>query len=268
MAAQRGSLSFGIVEPTTQAPLGVGSLRESVVPSTRAETYGRQWILTRYRELEGGLIYGRIGIVSSVDPWDPNLEDFRDGQLEAGHATPYLLDPEKARLVFQSRGSLIKPQSFVNAFQHLLNAASPGDAWRVRLAEREMSWETFTQLVDRIEVMTIRLEQPNPRFRNRLAQELVDTTRSASATVTLRGEDIDDDSAVVEQLMEHAEAYGSTNARGIANQARVWFRSKRRAAQVSADVPADPENGDVQPPEMLDQMDRWNEIDYFTGDPD
>lgn len=264
---REGTIAFAMVtEPQGMRQTALGEsadLRAALRPGVRIETYNREWVMDRPDELSRGLVHGHIGIVSQMDRWDDTTMRFLSDDLEAGIATPYVLDPDSGRLVFQTRGSTIKPQSFVNAFEKLINESSP-DRWRVVLAEREMDWSTFLRMVEAVESMTIRLEKPNPRFPNDLAESLVRDTEAASATLNLRGEDIETDAEVVRLLMEHADRYGYTNARGRTRRGLLRYVGRRNTTQVTAHVPADPETGEVSQEDLREQVERWSDIDFFT----
>lgn len=263
---RKATVSFAVVEPDG---MEFDELVGALVGGTRTATYGRTWVMTE-PHVNGDYVHGRIGIVTDVEQWDEESHEFHPGTIEAGYATPYLLHLPTRRLVFQTRGSLIKAQSFVNAFEHLLEATDAATTWRVRLAERDMDWADFLASVERIEKMSIRMERPNPRFRSDLAEALVSDTESASATVTLRADEngsVDSDSEVVEQLMAHAEAYGNTTATGTYGAGgRITWRSRRRRARVAAPAPADPTTGEVAPADLQVQLDQWSSIPFFPTD--
>ena len=265
---REGTIAFAAVRPASDR-LGFGDLRESLVPGQRATTYGRTWVLSQPHDRNKSTVHGHIGIVTDMEVWDHEANEFKPASIEGGFATPYLLNHSTGLVVFQTRGSRIKAQSFVNALEHLLNAGSVS-SWDVTLAEREMPWEEFVATVDRIERLSIRVDSPNPRFRTQLAERLVADTASASATLSMRADEtgsIDTESEVVEALMEHAEDYGETTARGTTGRGgRVRWKSKRQRAQVTTRAPADPESGEVPQDELWQAGRRWNEIPFFPED--
>lgn len=267
MTDRSAALAFGLV--SERGPQGsLFSLRDELEGGRRATTYGRDWVMTEPKDMDGALVHGRIGIVTGVDVWDPQTNQFAPGQVEAGQATPYVLNTDSGLVVFQTRGSVIKAQSFVNAFEHLLNGKR--SRWRVTLAEREMAWEEFLRRVERIDRLSVRVDYPNPRFRSQEARDLVEGAHAASATVTWRaaeGESIDNDADVVNRLMEHAEDYGQYTAQGPASDGgRIRWRSRRRRAQITATAPADPETGEVEPDELAQASQRLNEVPFFPED--
>lgn len=265
-----GTVAFAAAHLVEDRLTSDDSLESALVPGQRTTTYGRTWVLTKMRPLRGPLVAGRIGIVTDMEMWDEEASEFLPGPVEAGFATPYVLNTASGLIAFQARGSTIKPQSFVNALEHLLNESGFA-TWRVTLAEREMGWEEFQATVERIEYLSVRLDYPNPRFRTKLARDLVDGVDSASTTVTMRADEtgsINSYSEVVGMLMEHADAYGQTTARGPTPEGgRVRWRSRRRRAtaraQMTTKAPADPETGEIATGELEELVERWSDIPFF-----
>jgi hypothetical protein len=216
-----------------------------------------QWIR------RNGVAIGRIGYERAGDLaelWDPSVNDFRETRLKEGLTSPFALDLEKFRVVFQLRAGRIQPTSFTGAFRSLLNEAVGKAVWRVThdvVGETLDEWIETVRHVDRLE---IRLERPNPDYHGRDAIErLIEGTRAEMAKIILdasdeeiRGLNLDDD--FVRQAIEHGQAYGKIKAVAtvqVQQRSReVQWRSEVEGSPKEARVEADPATREALPDEL------------------
>src|SRR4051794_17635493 len=169
---------------------------------------------------EGESIVGRIGYESSAktELWDDTTNDFYDSLRPLGLTSPFALDPARLRIAFQLRGREIKSKSFTAAFQALLNEASPVERWRVHRELVQVPFNEWVSSVQRIVLVRVHLERPNPHYKGRgRVESIIEGTnaRLVDLKVTAdledpQGIDIDDD--LIREAIDHAGEYGNYTA--------------------------------------------------------
>lgn len=265
---RRGRVAFATIEARTLGGTTREALLAALRPGTRKEHYQREWIMGQIRALDDGVIVGRIGFEheSKGGRWDDEAQDFVAVDLEDVTTSPFAISADGSRVVFQTRGQTIKPQSFVGAFQALLNAASPTERWRVHREIVERSFTEWLQIVSRVERIRVKLERPNPNYRGRRrVEDLLEGLNARTAEVGAQaatddpqGLDTDDD--LFEELIGHADAYGSYAAVGQdPGGQRVEFSTTQQTEESEAEV--DPVTREVPPETLHDLLGEHGEDD-------
>ena len=237
-------------------------LEAALVPGTLVERRSRQWRMGRWHR-EGLIIVGRIGFEAAAlaELWDDAIGDFTEASRRTGLISPFAIDPQTMRVVFQLRGRDIRARSFTSALQALLNEASPTERWRVTRELHAVSFKDWIAEVDRITVLRLRLERPNPNYQDRRkVRELIEGTNARMAEVVLNAHDedlqgIDVSDPFVQQAIDHVEqhygTYVATAERG--DEQTTWASGDQGAAEVHL-VPADPVTKDVSPAELRREL--------------
>jgi hypothetical protein len=268
---RRGKAALAYIEARTLgAGLDAEALRRALVPGTRKEHYHREWIMGRITD-DAGCILGRIGFHRTVrgGGWDEEAGDLVPVDREDVVISPFAIDRETLRIAFQTRGNEIKSQSFVGAFQALLDAASPVERWRVYHEKTEEPFEQWLSRVGRIERVRVRVRRPNPHYTGREVEDFVEGLNAKSAEISARADPddpqgIDRHDAFLEQMVAHAERYGSYEVVGTDDEgARVEYRSTRHVEEL--EVQLDPATGEAPPAELRRALEHGHEDDPATG---
>ena len=238
-------------------------LQRSIVGGTPVERYNRLWRMGP-RRIESYGINGRIGFerqVGSTEAWDEQQGDFVRVARVEGQTSRYVIsrehvgEPNVFPIAFQIRGSLIKRQSFVQAFQALLEEGSQVAGWKVEAEDTEMTFADWVGTVERVQEMTIRLERPNPNYAKRpQIKKIVGDTNAELARLVLQapeGEGLDVDDDFITQAIDHAveHGYGWVRASGPeqgGQGAKATFDTRRDQTTTEARAPVD-ETGEVPP---------------------
>lgn len=226
-------------------------LRKALVPGTRLEHYQREWILGQVVD-EEDVIFGKLGFerMATGSRFDTEAQDFVTQQREDGTYSLFAIDVNGLRVAFQTRGQTIKPQSFVGALQALLNTASPTERWRVEHDRTEEQFASWLGRVRRIERVKVRVERPNPNYHGRdKVESIIEGLNAEVAELSAKADPddpqgLDRQDDLLQQLVGHADRYGSVDARGEDDEGqRVEYHSGRKTDEVEVEV--DPKTRDV-----------------------
>ena len=260
-----GRVTFAsiVVESVVGALAPAEFLEAALVPGTLVERRNRQWRMGRWHH-EGSMIVGRIGFEAAAlaELWDDEIGDFAEASRRTGLISPFAIDPQTMRVVFQLRGRDIRAKSFTSAMQALLNAASPTERWRVTRELHAVAFTDWVTEVDRITVLRLRLERPNPNYQDReKVRALIEGTNARMAEVVLNADEddlqgIDVSDPFVQQALDHIEhhhhgTYVATAERG--DEQTTWASGDEGAAEVHI-VPADPVTKDVSATELRREL--------------
>src|SRR5688500_4431202 len=166
--SRTGKVARVSLEPPRQGDLFVEQeerVRSAFVPGTSATRYGRTWLMGQVRE-EDGFLYGRIGFEAEggvTEVWDPVRLDFAEVAIPSGVTSPFALRLSDLVMVFQTRGAIIKINTFIGAMQALLHEAT-GDHWLLVTTRRRVDFATWRVTVDRVTRARFHLERPNPNY--------------------------------------------------------------------------------------------------------
>jgi hypothetical protein len=109
-------------------------LLRGIRPGLTTERYGRVWHLGQtVVDSETGFLFGRLGFesTSTADLWDPEAQDFLEGDVPGGVAAPFVIRLRDLVVVFQVRGQDIRVMSFTGALRRMLSEATDQD-WKSR----------------------------------------------------------------------------------------------------------------------------------------
>lgn len=251
-----GRIAFARIEPRTLHGHLPEELRRALEPGSAVEHYQRRWILGQISEIDG-VITGKLGFESRAtgSRFDAELRDFVVDDHEVGTYSVFAISLEQMRVAFQTHGAVIKPQSFAGALQALLNQTTPTERWRVEREQTELSWEQWIARARRIDRVRVKVERPNPNYHGRRRVEgLVEGLNAEIAELAARADPedpqgLDRHDSLLEELIGHAESYGSVEAQGSDDAgASIRFSSGPRAEEVEVEV--DPETRDVSVEEL------------------
>lgn len=258
-----GGWRFAVIEALTlfATPAFTEALRSALVPGTSIERHGRTWLMGQVRE-DGRSIVGRIGFQTAniAEIWHPELQDFREDMLPAGTTSPFAIDPERRRVVFQLRPGVIRVHSFTGALQALMNAAEPMHRWRVSQEVEAVPFEEWIETVDRIVRLRVKVRRPNPHYGDRQrVRDLVEGANARMAQIVwtadpdaLDGIDVTDE--FIRETISHAEQYGSYAAAAERNDLPVAWGSDQEAAAEERVVDANPTTREIEPITLRGQL--------------
>jgi hypothetical protein len=136
---------------------------------------------------------------------------------------------------------------------------------------REISWPNWVESVERVKVLTVKLERPNPHYADREAVEsIIEGARAYMLQMVLKadpddpaGLEINDD--FVREAIEHAEEYGEWSAvgetveEGSPREAR--WRSEQEGVAPQTNVPADPVSGEAHGDDLKRELEEFGTDD-------
>lgn len=232
------------------------ALSSSLVPSAHITRFRRDWYVGKFQIQGPTVIAGRIGYGSddSVEVWDQELGDFRTAAVPLGQVSPFAINLNTGRIVFQLR-TTISGGAFAGAFASLLDISSSYLGWSVELDEQPETFREFTESVDGIERLSITMLPPNPNYKGRRSVEhLVDGARSALSRLELNGTDINTADSLVAEALAHAESNGRISATGRRQNRRVPWNSENKRATEQRFLPADPITGDASSTALVEEV--------------
>lgn len=250
VAFARIELVEGTISPSSLGP----ALEEALTPGKSVVRYNRLWRLPQH-EVDGHWITGRVGFEhpgTEAGVWDEQRKDYRD--VSAAQLTRYMIDTRSGRVAFELKSSTIKPWTFQGNFQALLNADN-GYQWRVALEGIDQPpWEEWQKQVGRITNLRITLVPPNPRYRGKEVEELIEGAKLSAATIAVQGEDIEiSESELLEESIQHYQAgYGRLTAKAVvgSDDKKVEWRSEEEGNVARERAIRDPETHEVPPSEL------------------
>lgn len=257
-----GRVAYAVVAEPEEFPFNdfEGLLLDSLVPGTPVERYNREWRMGPISH-QGRYVTGRIGFQrtgGTAEVWDEKAGDFVQRALIEGYTSPFHIDLPKRLVAFQVRPGVIEPNSFIGAFESLLDEASAYQGWTVSHVNNAVEFDEWASSKDRVDELLIRLERPNPHYGDRESIESVVEGANA-ATVTIRvvaakddpdGVNLDD--PLISDAIEHVFAgYGYFTAKaGAARSIDRWDSRVEGAPPVFLTGEVDPETKEVGWPQL------------------
>lgn len=215
----KGRMAYAVVSEPASYPFHDfdGLLMDSLVPGTAVERYNRVWrmgpVTRRGRFVQSRLGFQRSG--GTAELWDEDAGDFIQRALVEGYTSPFDIDVERKLVAFQVRPGLIEPNSFIGAFEALLDESSAYQGWSVAHVNNAVEFDDWVESKGRIDQILVRLERPNPNYEDRDAVEsIVEGANASSVTlrvVAAKGdvEGVNLDDPLLSEAIEHAFAgYG------------------------------------------------------------
>lgn len=232
------------MEGLLQEPLR-DALRQSWKPGTSITRYNRRWTLTNMHTNTPALVTGEIGFLSESTVqslfFDHSAGEFVTESVPGGVRVPFAIRVADGMVAYQLRPGLVREASFTGALEALLNATPTAFFWEVRQAIDARTWEEWRSQVHTITSFNIRVDRPNPDYRdNQRVEEVVEGIRleylrlSGSA---LDDNGVDADSDLFKQAVDHVlRDYGRAAIHGVDNtgEESTWVKLKGMVASVTA----------------------------------
>lgn len=231
----------------------------AVAPGMRATRYGREWIVGQtsleHVQPDGrfGDLTGRIGFQGesgTAEIWDDEIQDFVPTAIPSGLTAPFAIDLRTLTAAMQPRGSIIKINSLIGAFEALLSA--PGQKWQIVGLRKPMSLEEWKSSVSKITTVKFWIREPNPHYHGaRNLEDIMGDLRSEAIQMEARSEaGLNSDSSFIRETEGHIErGYGEAEYKGVrgkGSEAReTVYSTKVGAEEESDEVPVDPASGEV-----------------------
>jgi len=235
----------------------VSHIRATIAPGKRVERYGREWIVGQTDEIDG-VLSGRIGFQGepgTADIWDDEQQDFLQTAVPSGFTSPFAIHLNRLEALMQPRGSIIKVNSLIGAFEGLLNA--DGGKWKLRTYREQMSLSDWKKSVSKVTFVKFTIRRPNPHYFD--AKNLEDLmTQSESEVIELEAKSkggLNLDGKFFVETEQHIDrGYGEAEYRGVKpgmSEGEESIYSTRVGAEEQAQqVEVDPDTGEV-PQESL-----------------
>jgi hypothetical protein len=229
-------------------------IRTAIKPGNRASRYGREWIVGQTEELDG-ILAGRIGFQGepgTAEIWDDDTKDFLHTAVPNGLTAPFAIDLKTLVAVMQPRGSLIKVNSLISAFEALLNQAS--GRWRLEPVRERMSLSEWKASVERVTAVKFLIREPNPHYHDaknlqelmeQMESEVIELEAKSPAGLNLAAP------FIVETEGHLDRGYGEGEYRGETSEGSTSYYATRVGAEEQADLmDVDQVSGEV-PPDSL-----------------
>lgn len=241
------------------------ALLASLVPGTGVERFGREWRMARF-ERDERFLSGRIGFMapgSTEELWNEVEQDFEPRRLVVGTTSPFVLkidsDEGPFPIAFQLRGNRIKTQTFTGNFQALLHEASGVLRWSVDPVVRGEPWGEWAARMDRVVKLVVKVEKPNPHYRRESVEQLVEGMRAEAMRLQAESESgLDVSDAFIQDLLDHAEAYGSYTATGKVGPEKSpesdVYNSEQQGSAAKLELPVDPDTREVRAEDLKDAL--------------
>lgn len=255
-----GKIAFAEIEPQTLHGHLPESVRLGLTTGSRVRHQRREWILGAMSE-QDEFLFGKLGFehLTRGSRFDDRTGDFVNEPQDDGNYSVFGISLESLRVVFQTRGSEISPQSFSGALQALLNANSQTERWRVRRYRSEVTYKAWIGRVERLDHVRIKVERPNPHYHgNDQVEAIVEGLRAEVAQLSAKADPddplgLDKDADLLNQLVAHGEDYGEVNADGVgADGQKTVFRSGSAAEEITVEL--DQAAGEVPQEELRRQL--------------
>lgn len=264
-ARRIGKVARVQLEPPSQGDLYT-SPREAAlaafVPGTSTSRYNRTWLMGQSRIEQDEFLVGRIGFEADggvAEVWDSGRQDFTEVAIPSGVTSQFVIDLRDLTMVFQTRGSIIKVNSFIGAMQALLRE-STGQDWTLVTSQRKINFEDWRASVDRITRIRFHIERPNPNYEGRPdVKRLLEGTNAVAGTFELQNPDgLATDGEIVEQLLQHVlMGYGDASVVGQRDaEGRIvdsLYETRLQGESELHELPAD-EHGDVPVDELRREL--------------
>lgn len=250
------------------------ALLASLVPGTGVERFGREWRMAKFDRTEEYLT-GRIGFMapgSTEELWNEKEQDFEPRRLVVGTTSPFAIKIESEGgpfpIAFQLRGNRIKVQTFTGNFQALLHQASGNLRWSVDPIIRGEPWGEWAARVDRVVALSVKIERPNPHYSRESVEQLVEGMKAQAMRLSAEAEDgLDITDAFIQDLLDHADAYGSYTATGEIGSGqkpeRDVYKSEQEGSAAKVELPTNPDTREVRVEDLKDALE--DELDEDNG---
>ena len=259
-------------------------LHASWAPGATASRYGREWRLSKAEEVGDEQWSGRIGFINPGEittlEWDEEAEDFVEGDASGGVVVPFVLDIAKKRVAYQLRGNLVRPNTFTGALEALLNQ-NDTYVWSVSPLVVPRSFESWRGEIERVTSFRFKLVPPNPNWVGReLVEGIVDNLEAQLVTLSGRGDNIDVDSDLFRQALDHVlQEYGQATVEGVDTQGfdSSWRTIKDVGGVVTPTTRIEAESDEVEVPidslaealsDMQRRMESYSDDDTSANDDD
>lgn len=166
---------FGRIAPRRQLPLSNRSLQEGIQaaidPNARVTRYGRTWLFSK-PDVHRGYIAGKLGFIRAEQTiethYDRSKQDFveQSGPSEEVRYSHFVITRPSLQIVFEIRPATINIQSFVGAFQGLVNQSRRVNVTLEvsRIGQPFPEWVKSTQRVVRFHAS---IRPANPHYSDR-----------------------------------------------------------------------------------------------------
>lgn len=227
-----------------QAPMWE-ALQLSWEPGTSVTRYGRTWTLTNMHTNNGTLVTGEIGFLSESTVqslfFDHATREFVTEAVPGGVRVPFAIRVADGMIAYQLRPGLVREASFTGALEALLNATPTEFLWSVGQATDARTWDEWRAEVQTITSFNIRVERPNPNYRDNVkVEEVVEGIRVEYlrlSGVALDEGGIDPDADLFRQAVDHVlRDYGRAAIHGVdyEGEESTWVKIKGMVASVTA----------------------------------
>jgi hypothetical protein len=216
-----------------------------------------------------GFLYGRIGFEAEggvTEVWDPVRLDFAEVAIPSGVTSPFVLRLADLVMVFQTRGAIIKINTFIGAMQALLREAT-GEDWSLVSTRRRVDFDAWRMTVDRVTRARFHLERPNPNYEGRpFVEGLLEPIAAAAGKIELANPDgLVTDADIMAQLLDHVQrGYGDATIVGQRDvegrSVEAVYDTRLQGESELHERPAD-EDGDVSLDELLNELTEGGEDD-------
>ncbi|QIZ98635.1 hypothetical protein [Leifsonia sp. PS1209] len=237
---------------------------KAVAPGRRANRYGREWIVGQtVLEVDGSsaprVLTGRIGFQGesgTAEIWDDELQDFVPTAIPSGLTAPFAIDLVTLSAAMQPRGSVIKINSLIGAFEALLNA--DGERWRLEGLKRPMSLAEWKETVSKVVSVKFTIREPNPHYHGaRDLEEIMNDFESEVIQLEARNEKkgINTQADFLLETEAHiGRGYGEGEYHGVRGEGsdahETVYSTRVGAEEESEEVPVDPDTGEVPSDEL------------------
>lgn len=222
----------------------------AIDPALTAARYNRTWRFSRPRTVEDEFLVGKLGFTSVATEtrtdYDETLKDFVEQNLPArqGHYVQWALDLSSQIMAFETKPPDIKAQSFVGAFEGLLDHR-PDLALTIEYIRESAKFYEWAEQMDRISRFRAVLRAPNPDFADlpRSIRNLLEGPNADRATVELgkepgSTESLEIKDTMIQEMVEYGQrGYSTVVARGAKNGRQRVFDSKRTVASEQVEIP-------------------------------
>lgn len=247
-------------------------VRASLTPGSNVFRYGREWIVGQ-TGVTAGVLSGRIGFRGAegvAEIWDEAAQDFTAVAVPAGLTAPFAVRLDSLRLAVQTRGSDIKLNGLVGAFQALLSGE--GERWQVRSPTREMSFAEWRASVDRVTSVRFKVRKPNPHYQGTPDLEaMIEQAEARLATLELASDEgLDTAAPFIAQSQRHVErGYGEAVYHGVREETsaagETVYNSALGAEEVAHEVDVD-EHGEASQASLTETLIRDTATTETGGD--
>jgi hypothetical protein len=141
-----------------------------------------------------------------------------------------MIEAETGRVAFELKSGAIDPANSQSNFQASLRSENGSSGWLPWRGPNRRRWEEWQRDVTRITSIRIKMVPPNPRYRGKDVEDLIEGAKLSAATLAVQGDDIQiSESELLEESIEHFQAgYGTLSATAVVgtDDRKVVWRSE------------------------------------------